>query len=216
MEILDELKTVNFHRLHVLKRPKIEDMPTLEDADEHKLPAINRLLIKMFEFNREMNSVGLFLEEDQEDKDDNYHQKKLYELTDKRFKKMSDLKISIASKWFDPEYRIALCGGFKFHLYIEQRIHPEISDWLKIDICHLNTKPISFVSAREYGRYLTSSFYRGKCFFDGIEIGPKERNLTIVNDGLTFKLKTFNQCVDDACAVMQALIVSKGSLVAIP
>lgn len=213
MKILDELETVNFHRLHVLKRPKIEDMPTLEDADEHKLPAINRLLIKMFEFNREMDSVRLFL---RKDKDDRYHQKKLYKLTDTRFKGASDLKISIESKWFDPEYRIALRGGFKFHLYIEQRIHPEISDWLKIDICHLNTKPISFVSAREYDRYLTSSFYRGKRFFDGIEIGPKERNLTTVNDGLTFKLKTFNQCVDDACAVMQALIVSKGSLVAIP
>jgi len=212
MEIADELKTVNFHRLHMLMSPKIEDMPTLEDADEHKLPAINRLLIKMFEFNREMSSVGLSL---QEDKDDHYHQKKLYELTDTRFKGTSDFKISIESKWFDPKYGIALHGGFKFHLYIEQRIHPEISDWLRIDIRHFNTTPMSFVSAREYDRYLTPTFYRGKCFFDGIEIGPKERNFATIDDGLTFKINKFNQCVDDACSVMQALIAFKNSLVAI-
>src|SRR5665648_498026 len=109
MEIADELKTVNFHRLHKLMSPKIEDMPTLEDAGEHKLPAINRLLIKMSEFNCEMSSVGLTL---QEDKDDRYHQKKLYKLTDTRFKGMGDLKISIESKWFDPKYGIALHGGF--------------------------------------------------------------------------------------------------------
>lgn len=213
MEIADELKTVNFHRLHMLISPKIEDMPTLEDADEHKLPAINRLLVKMFEFNREMSSVGLFLQEDEEDR---YHRKKLYKLTDTRFKGMGDLKISIESKWFDPKYGIALHGGFKFHLYISQEIHPEISDWLRIDICHLNTTPMSFVSAREYDRYLTPPFYHGKHFFDGIGVGPKERNFGTINDGLTFKIKTFNQCVDDACAVMQALIVSKDNLVVIP
>ncbi|MDD3285519.1 MAG: hypothetical protein PHG95_02705 [Patescibacteria group bacterium] len=213
MEITEELKTVNFYRLHMLMSPKIEDMPTLEDADEHKLPAINRLLIKMFEFNREMNSVGLSL---QEEKGDHYHQKKLYELTDTRFKGPGVLRISITSKWFDPKYGIALHGGFKFHLYIDQRIHPEISDWLRIDICHLNTTPISFVSAREYDRYLTPPFYHGKHFFDGIEVGPKERNFATINDGLTFKITTFNQCVADACAVMQALIISKDSLVAIP
>lgn len=213
MEIIDELKTVNFHRLHMLMRPKTEDMPTLEDADEHKLPAINRLLIKMFEFNREMSSVGLSL---QEDKDDHYHRKQLYKLTDTRFKGMGDLKISIKSKWFDPKYGIALHGGFKFYLCIEQSIHPEISDWLRIDICHLNTMPMSFASEREYDRYLTPPIYRGKRFFDGIKVGPKERKYDMINDGLTFKIKTFNQCVDDACAVMQALIISKGNLVAIP
>ncbi|MFZ2310689.1 MAG: hypothetical protein WAW11_04035 [Patescibacteria group bacterium] len=188
-------------------------MPTLEDADEHKLPAINRLLIKMFEFNREMSSVGLSL---QENKDDRYHRKQLYELTDKRFEGMGDLKISIESKWFDPKYGIALHGGFKFYLYIEQRIHPEISDWLRINILHLNTTPMSFVSAREYDRYLTSPFYCGKKFFDGIGIGPKERNFGTINEGLTFKIKTFNQCVDDACLAMQALITSKKSLIVIP
>ena len=212
MEIVNELKTVNFHRLHMLMSPKIGDMPTLEDADEHKLPAINRLLIKMFEFNREMSSVGLSL---QEDKDDRYHQKKLYKLTDSRFKEMSDLKIFIESKWFDPKYGIALHGGFKFHLYIDQRIHPEISDWLRIDICHLNTTPVSFVSAREYDRYLTPPFYRGKLFFDGVGVGSKERNFATINHGLTFKIKTFNQCVDDACAVMQALIIAKDNLILI-
>jgi len=212
MEIADELKTVNFHRLHILMSPKIEDMPTLEDADEHKLPAINRLLIKMFEFNREMSSVELSL---QEDKDDHYHQKKLYKLTDTRFKEMGNLEISIESKWFNPKYGIALHGGFKFHLYINQEIHPEISDWLRIDICHLDTTPMSFVSAREYDRYLTPPFYCGKKFFDGIGIGPKERNFATINEGLTFKIKTFNQCVDDACAVMQALIISKDNLIAI-
>jgi hypothetical protein len=213
MEITDELNTVNFHRLHMLMLPKMENMPTLEDTDEHKLPAINRLLIKMFEFNREMSSIGLSL---QEDKDDIYHRKQLYNLTDTRFEGMGELKISIESKWFDPKYGIALHGGFKFHLYIDQRIHPEISDWLRIDIRHLNTTPMSFVSAREYDRYLTEPFYRGKKFFDGIGIGPKERNFGTINEGLTFKIKTFNQCVDDACSAMQALITSKKSLIVIP
>jgi len=213
MEIINELRAVNFHRLHMLMLPKTEDMPTLEDADEHKLPAINRLLIKMFEFNREMSSVELFLREDE---DDRYRRKKLYKLTDTRFKVLGDLKIFIESKWFDPKYGIALHGGFKFHLYVCQEIHPEISDWLKIDICHLDTTPMSFVSAREYDRYLTPPFYRGKKFFDGVEIGPKERNFATINYGLTYKIKTFNQCVDDACATMQALIASKDSLIAIP
>jgi hypothetical protein len=167
----------------------------------------------MFEFNREMSSIGLSL---QEDKDDIYHRKQLYNLTDTRFEGMGELKISIESKWFDPKYGIALHGGFKFHLYIDQRIHPEISDWLRIDIRHLNTTPMSFVSAREYDRYLTEPFYRGKKFFDGIGIGPKERNFGTINEGLTFKIKTFNQCVDDACSAMQALITSKKSLIVIP
>jgi len=212
MEIPDELETVNFHRLHMLMSPKIEDMPTLEDADEYKLPAINRLLIKMFEFNREMSSAGLSL---QEDKDDRYHQNKLYKLTDTRFEETSDLKIIIESKWLDPKYRIALHGGFKFHLYVDQRIHPEVSDGLKINICCLNTTPMSFASAREYDRYLTPPFYYGEHFFDGIEIGPKKRSFARIDNELTFKIKTFNQCVDDACAVMQALITSKDSLMAI-
>lgn len=212
MEIADELKNVTFYRQHILMFPKIEDMPTLEDTDEHKLPAINRLLLKMLEFNSEMSSVGLSL---QDDEDDRQHQKKLYKLTDTQYKGVGNLKISLESKWFDPKYPIALHCGFKFHLYIEQSIHPEISDWLRIDIRHLGTTPMSFVSAREYSRYLTPPFYYGKCFFNDVKIGPRERNFATIDDGLTFKTKKFIQCVDDACSVMQELIVSKSSLVAV-
>jgi hypothetical protein len=213
MEITNELKAVNFHRLHQLKRPKADDLPTLADTDEYKLPALNRLLLQMLEFNREMTSFGLVLRIDENSQS---QQKQIYRLTDTRFKGHGDLEIILASRWFDPDHPFALHAGFKFYLYIEQKIHPKISDWLSISIRHLNVMPLSFVSTREHDRYLVPLFYRGKCFFDDIPLGPKERNFTNLNDGLTFNIKTFNQCVDDACAIMQVLIASKDNLVAMP
>ena len=44
-----EVETVRFFRNNMLKRPKAEDLLTLEDSDEHKLPALDKLLKKMLE-----------------------------------------------------------------------------------------------------------------------------------------------------------------------
>lgn len=217
-EITDELEAVKFHRLQILKRPQAQDLPTLEDADEHKLPALNRLLKQMLEFNSEMNSVGLKLTEDN---DDQRPQKNLFQLTDSRFSKICTLQIILKSNWFDPKYGIALHGGFKFHLHINQEIHPEISDWLRIDIVHLDTTPFSFASEREYDRYLSGPCYRGRLFFEGIalgpiKLGPKERNFNTINSALSFSTSTLNRCVNDACAIMQALIRDKNMLIVEP
>ena len=75
---LDELKTISFHRENVLKRPKAVDLPTLEDADEHKLPAVNKLLLKIVEFSSELRSVDLSTKVD---KCDHYPKENLFELT---------------------------------------------------------------------------------------------------------------------------------------
>lgn len=207
-----ELHTVAFHRAHLLKRPSAEDLPTLEDADEHKLAGMDKLLRQMHDLHAALSSVGLALKEEARDR---YPQKNLYELTDAEYADFPEFKIRIKSDWLDPKYGIALHGGFKFQLYVMQDGYGgrhEIADWINIHIQHLYTTPMAWASTREHVRTL-GFFLKGPTYFHDI---PMEFATHVsggrIKDGFTFKTAAFNQAVDDACTVMRKIISRKEHL----
>jgi hypothetical protein len=217
MENAKELKTVLFHREHMLKRPSQKHLLTLEDADEHKLPAMDKLLRIMFKFNAELDAVGL---KRKVDKNDQYPHKNLFDLTDIEYSDFAEFKIMAKSNWFDPKWGTAIHGGFKFYLHVVQdgfEGRYEIADWITIHICHLNTTPMSFVSTREHvkvlGRFLKDS---SDLYFRDIPMKYETRvNTDRMKDGLSFKTEAFNEAVNDACKVMQKIIMRKEYLRAI-
>jgi hypothetical protein len=212
-----ELKTVSFHRDNILKRPKQEHLLTLEDADEYKLPAMDKLLKQMFKFNSELNSAGIILKID---KNDQYPRENLYEFTDIEYEKFPMFKIIVGSDWFNPEWKMAIHSGFNFHLYVVQDGYGgrrEIADWISISICHLNTTPMTFVSAREHVKSL--NFFSKDptiSYFHDIPMNfATTVNFDKMKKGLTFKTSEFNESVEDACKVMQKIIRRKKYLKAI-
>lgn len=211
---LKELETVRFYRKNMLKYPKVEHLLSLEDSDEHKLPAMDKLLRKMSEFCRELKSVGLAL---QVDKYDQYPHKNKYELTDVEYSGFPVFKIIVKSNWLNPKWRTALHGSFEFYLHV---VHDgyggryEIADWISIRICHLNTAPISFVSKREHIKTLGFFLHdpAGSYFYD-IPMNHANRvSFDSMDEGMTFKIEAFNEAVEDACKVMDKIIQRKEHL----
>jgi len=212
--ISDELRSVVFHREHMLKRPNQEQLPTLDDADEHKLPAMNKLLLQMHEFYREMRSSGIKLQNYWYNK---YPAEDMYLLGDDGYKDWPRFVISVRSAWLNPKYGIALHGGFNFRLHLIQDGYEgrgEIADWINICIRHVNTTPISFVSWREHVKAL-GSFLRNRsdAYFYDI---PMPFNTSVfsglLEKGMNFRTSAFNLAVDDACTVMKKIITRKQHL----
>ncbi len=209
-----ELETVRFYRENMLKCPKAEDLLTLEDSDEHKLPAMDKLLKKMSEFHSALNSVGLVL---QVDKHDQYPYENMYELTDAEYSGFPEFKIIVKSNWFNPKWRTALHGGFEFYLHV---VHDgyggryEIADWISIRICHLNTAPISFASKREHIKTLVFFFHdpAGSYFHDILMNHATRVSFDRMDEGMTFKADALNEAVEDACKVLQKIILRKEHL----
>lgn len=216
--VLPELKDVTFHRTTVLKRPKPEHMLGMDDTDEAKLPAINKLLHKIFQFHSEMQSVNIPL---QSGEYDYYKRKNFYKMVDTEYEDFEPFQIHIKSSHFNPKDRFsALHAGFNFFLYVNQdgyRGRGEIADWIKIHLTHLNTTPFSFASSREHVKALTHWPGKHLKYFEDI---PMKYTTTVsfdcLEDGLSFKTDLFNQSVDDACIVMDKIISRKKFLKLVP
>jgi hypothetical protein len=206
---IKELETVAFHRKHVLKRPSISDLLTLEDADEYKLPAMDKLLRKMAEFHSELSSVGLKL---QVDINDQYPNENLYELTDSAYEHFPRFKIRVKSNWLNPKWKIAIHGGFEFSLHVVQDGYQgryEIADWITLHICHFDTTPMSFVSSREHVKTLGAFLKDPKdAYFRDIPMSYAT-SCWGTRRGMTFKTEAFNEVAEDACKVMQKIISRK-------
>lgn len=204
-----ELRTITFHREQILKKPGEEDLLTLLDADEHKLPAMDKLLKKMQELHAELKSVGLKLHVDKYDK---YPFENSYVLTDIEHDAFPEFKIIVHSDWLNPKKRTAIHGGFEFRLHVVQDGYGgryEIADWITISIRHFNTTPFTFASTREHIRTL-NFFYRGQTYFHDIPMAFETHvNMDRLKDGFTFKTDAFNLAVNDACTVMQKIISRK-------
>ncbi|MFA5986564.1 MAG: hypothetical protein WC819_04440 [Parcubacteria group bacterium] len=207
----DELKTVAFHRENVLKRPNANDLLTMEDIDECKLPAMNTLLRQMACFYAELKAQNITL---QIDKNDRYPYKNLYELQDMNFADWPDFRIRIKSNWFNPEWPLAIHAGFDFHLYVLHDGYAqkpgEIADWIDIRIKYLDTIPMSFASRREHIRSM-GPFLKDErdTYFYGM---PMEYTTSVYfgnMTGMSFKTDAFNLAVKDACIVMQKIIARK-------
>lgn len=216
MKATPELKTVTFYREAILKHPKQEDLSTLEDADEHKLPAMDKLLKQMFLFYNELNIIGLSL---QIDNDDRYPIANSFILQDTEYTRFDEFKIIIKSNWFNPKQRhLSLHAGFEFHLYLIQDAYQgrsEIADWINIFIKHLSTTPISFASNREHVKVLQNFLSKSNVsYFHDL---PMEYATSVtfskIKTGLSFKTSLFNQAVDDSCRILQKIIDRKNHLV---
>jgi hypothetical protein len=211
-----ELETVMFFREHTCKYPKVEDLLTLEDADEHKIPAMDKLLRSIFEFRATLSSAGMELKAN---KDDRSQYKNLYELTDSDYAHFDDFTIKVQSNWLNPEWIFALHAGFEFWLNVKQdgyKGRGEIADWINIRIRYLYTTPFSFASSREHVKCL-SGFYspNASYFYDIPMICENFVHSDRMNDGMTFKVGAFNQAVEDSCIVLKKIIQRKHFLKAI-
>jgi len=208
-----ELRTVGFHRSQMLKRPQPEDLLAMKDADEHKLPGMNTLLLQMHRLHSELKAVGLHLRKDEKDR---YPRENLFLLTDTEYEDWPRFEIKLKSDWLNPNHPIALHGNFRFKLYVWQDGYEgrhEVADWINIEIAHLNTTPFSFASHREHVRALGMFYRQGGSYFDDI---PMKSAATVSFDrlasGMNFKTAAFNQAVNDACKVMDKVIARKGFL----
>jgi hypothetical protein len=180
----------------------------MDDADENKLPALNKLLCQMHRLHSELTQAGIHPQKDK------YGNENSYQLLDIEYEAWPAFKISIESKWLDPKYPIALHGGFDFHLYLLQDGYEgrsEIADWINVMIKHVNTTPFSLCSWREHVRTLHAFLKNpSDSYFSDI---PMEHTNYVsfdrLQDGLSFKTGLFNQAADDACVVMEKLISRK-------
>jgi len=201
------LRSVLFHRDSMLKKPQQEHLPTLADVDEHKLPAIEKLLLKMHEFHGAMKSKGILLQP----KDVHHpHVVSEYRLTDTEYSKSSKSSIYLYSHWFDPKEIFALHAGFEFRMYVNQEVHPEIGDWFRSAFKHVGTTPFAFTSEYDCSAdtYL-KDFYNGERFFKGLHLGEECRNWEKLEEGLSFNTELFNTSVDYTCLVFDKLISRK-------
>lgn len=201
-----ELRTISFHRDNILLKPKESDLLTLQDADEHKLPALDFLLKTMYKFRLEMDSVGI---KPAKEKEADFY-KNQYLLTDSDYEDFEPFQIRIKSKRFDEKCTYALHAGFEFFLYIVQDAYQgrgEIADWIKIQINHVEVIPFSFASQREHVRAL---FSKEDSYFEDI---PMEYRTTVgfgrMDDKMNFKTESFNKAVNDACIVMEKIMSRK-------
>jgi hypothetical protein len=201
----EALRTVEFFRQHILRRPGIEDLPTIEDVDAAKLPALRKLFLQMHALNSELTQAGIPLSKDQDGRN-------IYNLTDVEYENWPRFVISLRSNWLDPKYPYALHAGFNFHMHLMQDGYEgrgEIADWITVDASHLDTTPISLCSYREHVRTLPM-FAKdlSALYFSDI---PMEHTDHVSFDpyGLNFKTESFNQAVNDACTVMGKLILRK-------
>lgn len=204
------LRTVEFHKSQVLKIPQQADLPTLQDADEYKLPAMDKLLRQMREFYVELKMQGLQPQKDQEDR---YPYENMYRLTDIEYEGWPEFEIFLKSNWFNPKHTIALHGDFSFCLDVTQDGYEgrhEIADWINIQIKYLNTTPISFASQREHVRTL-GFFYspQGSYFHDLPMKSTTMVSFNRLDSSMNFKTDNFVVAVDDACRVMQKIIRRK-------
>jgi hypothetical protein len=199
----EELDTIKFHRENACKRPTAEHLLTLEDMDEHKLPATDKLLRKIISLRKELAVIKLFPQQ----KEKNRRYKDLFLFTDTEYKDWPDFKIKIRSYHLDPEWFCALHTGFNFHLRIMQDGdgRGEIADWIDINIQYLNTVPTSLAARREHVCCLG-----GESYFANLNLEHRTFvSFDRMDEGLSFKTKNYNHAVDDACKVLDKIIARK-------
>ncbi len=211
METLtQELETVTFFRRNYVKYPKAEPILTLKDTDEHKLPALNKLLLQIFELRKELASVGLH-----PTKSEKSMYKNQYRLQDTDFADADTLDcmfgIVLRCDYFDKGRETSSLGSFGFHMKVEQDGYNgtgEYADCLTISLKHLNVHPVALGSYCHHIKVL-----RGKSYFNDI---PMEQTLDMdMSQGLSLTAADFNKAVGNACTVMQKLIRRKDKLFAI-
>lgn len=213
----DLLDTVIFYRDNVMLHPTAEKMPSLKDADEQKLSAIDKLLRAIFQLHAELTSVGIKL---QIDKNGSWSSKpKVFKLQDLNYTDFSEFKIIIKSPWLNPEVRqFAIHANFEFQLYIIQdgfEGRHEIADWINICIQYLNTTPMSWASSREHVKTLTK-FIKNKdrLYFKDLPIEFKT-HVEAESHRLSFSTAQFIQSVNDSCTIIKKIIRRKNNLISI-
>lgn len=204
-EIMKSDEKISFQEKSILRKFVKEDLLTIDDADQNKMPSLKELLLKMYEFRRELESVGIRLG----DVEGHGRKQKGYVLTMPKYAEQCRFNLNLTCDWFDIKECFALHAGFTFNLYVNQEIHPEISDWARIGIKRFSTKPYSWASERDYSgnRYLRG-FYGGNIFFNGLDLGPEHRNGTD-NADFSFKTDCFNKAVGDICLLLDHIISQK-------
>lgn len=201
METKEANEQVSFQGDHIIRKFELSDIPTPDDFDKTKLPSLKKLLLKMYEFARELETVKIHFHEDKEKRTN------CYLLTIPVYSERCLFEIDLRCRWFDTKQPFALHAGFDFFLYINQEIHPEISDWIRIHIKHFDTIPFSYASEREYsGNKYLRTFYNGNKFFDNFVLGNEEGRQ---RDGFTFKTDAFIKSVGDTCLLFDYLIANK-------
>lgn len=201
LEVKKANEQVSFQGDHIIRKFQLSDIPTPDDSDRTKLPSMEKLLLKMYEFAREFETVGIRFHKDKEKRTN------CYLLTIPDYSEKCLFEIDLRCHWFDIKQPFALHAGFEFFLYINQEIHPEISDWMRIHIKHFSTIPFSYASELEYsGNQYLRSFYHGKKFFDNFMLGPEQGRS---RDGFTFKTDAFDKSVGDTCLLLDYLITNK-------
>jgi len=209
-----ELEIVKFFREQVMFCPAEADLLTETDMDEHKLPALDKLLRCMGVFRREMASVNLL----PQPSDKNKKWKDEYVLTDKEYEDFHPFQIRVRSEHFDPDWFLALHAGFSFTLQVDQGLGHgrEIADWIDLSVKYFNIVPSSLASHREHVKclegFLTSEG-RSHLYFSDI---PMKYSSSVSSKRMShawrFHANLFKQTIDDACMVMEKIIRRKAFL----
>lgn len=200
-ELADARRSISFHKDEIAsEKPPIT--LTDEDSDDFKMESLEKLLLKMKEFSRVMKEIGLPVRK-------NKQGKCVHALTHKLYSDNCSFRIYLQGEHFDTDYRFALHAGFTFSLFIEQGVHHEISDWIRLGIRYTHTNPHSLSSNKDYsGNKYLKQFYRGNLFFNGIPLGVEKRN----DDFYSFKSDQFCSIVTEACLLLDKLLLEKAGL----
>ncbi len=206
IEEYKELERVRFFCEQVMFKAKESDLLTMEDMDEYKLPALNKLLTFIAGFRQEMASVNIFPQKGKRSF------KNSYVLTDAEYEHFEPFQIRVVCDLFDPEWTYALHAGFDFFLRVNQDAYQgrgELADWININISHSDTLPTSLGSTREHVQAIGGS---GSYFHDI----PMEFTTMVsfkkMARATCFKSSLFNQSVEDACLVMKKIVARKDLL----
>jgi hypothetical protein len=182
-----------------LNKPEITatDLPTLEDADKTKYSSLEKLLNKIDEFSKLMQTLGIKLREEDGDK--------FFDLTIKKYSSDSNFRIIITSPYLDISNKGRII--FKFRIYVTQGIDREISQTFSVYIADQITFPFSFASHRSnhFGKEL-SGWYSGERFLANM---PLNKETESWGTKFSFNTLQFEECVDDACLVLDKIILNK-------
>ncbi|HCU01817.1 TPA: hypothetical protein DIC62_03425 [Candidatus Nomurabacteria bacterium] len=213
MEMEKELDKIRFYRKNILMRPKQADLLTLDDADEHKLASMNKLLLHMHQLTNELKSVGIPLQVatgEQHPRREN-----MFLLTDTEYVDWPEFLIEIRSNWLDLKYPMALHANFNFYMQVTQDGYAskprEVADWITVIIKHINIQPICLSSYREHVRVLQSVTSRKQSYFNDLQM-EYATHVNFGPDGLSLRTVDFVKAIDDACVVMKKIIARKAFL----
>lgn len=200
-----------FYKNHIHKQPNLDLIPTANDLDETKFPALEKLFQQLLKFNKEMSSAGIGMMKEHDT--DRYA--KGYLLTDKEFQDPYPVSIQFFTKLLDPTFDESFTPNHTIYLRISQSFHytDEARDQLLVVIRYLPTTPFHWGSCWEHCRWDSSD----QSIFHEINLqngkSPGYAHLGGYDYAWNFRTNHFNDAVNFLISATDRLIERKEHLV---